>query len=387
MLSKSSMKTHAPMIDLESSCLVRDLYKASSQGRIEISVKPFVRRFALSVSLTLSYGIRIDSWKDELLQEILDVGSGISLLRSASENYQDYVPLLRWLPNRKRQQGIDLRARRDQYVKLSMDAAREQIRDGIDIPCVSSAVLKGEETTLTKMEIGSICLSMISGGFESVPATFMMCIASLGTEEGQAFQEQAYQSIINYYSTVEAAWSSSHREEQIPYINALIKETLRQFTVTPMIPPHLTASDISWNDAVIPKNTIILVNAQAANHDIKQYGSTANRFDPLRWLETKDPKRNNWTDRPATGLQHLAFGAGARNCVGAGIANRMLYTAILRTICCFQIRNSKTRPPNTDPVDYNEAKSALVAHAKDFDVHFQPRSGVDIGSLLRETKL
>lgn len=29
---------------------------------------------------------------DDMLREVLEVGSAISLLRSASENYQDYIP-------------------------------------------------------------------------------------------------------------------------------------------------------------------------------------------------------------------------------------------------------------------------------------------------------
>ena len=33
-----------------------------------------------------------DSVWDDMLREVLEVGSAISLLRSASENYQDYIP-------------------------------------------------------------------------------------------------------------------------------------------------------------------------------------------------------------------------------------------------------------------------------------------------------
>lgn len=57
-----------------------------------LSIRPYLQRYALNTTLTLCYGIRMDSVWDGMLREVLEVGSAISLLRSASENYQDYIP-------------------------------------------------------------------------------------------------------------------------------------------------------------------------------------------------------------------------------------------------------------------------------------------------------
>lgn len=96
------MRKYLPMFDLETFCVIRDYVKMA--GREEFNPRPFLQRFALNTTLTLCYGIRMDDAYDELLREILctytvksmlivDVGSAISLLRSASENYQDYIPV------------------------------------------------------------------------------------------------------------------------------------------------------------------------------------------------------------------------------------------------------------------------------------------------------
>lgn len=76
------------MFDLESYSLLRDTYRDSKGGTLEISIRPYIQRLALNTTLTLCYGIRMDNVYDEMLREILEVGSAISLLRSASENYQ-----------------------------------------------------------------------------------------------------------------------------------------------------------------------------------------------------------------------------------------------------------------------------------------------------------
>ena len=86
------MKTYQPMFDLETYSIVRDLVRDSKGGETYLEVRPYLQRYALNTTLTLCYGIRMDSVWDDTLREVLEVGSAISLLRSASENYQDYVP-------------------------------------------------------------------------------------------------------------------------------------------------------------------------------------------------------------------------------------------------------------------------------------------------------
>ena len=130
-----------PMFDLESYCIVRDMQKDSQAGAFEISVRPYIQRYALNTTLTLCYGIRMDEVYDTLLREILHVGSAISLLRSASENYQDYIPALRYLPNNeKNARSKELRDRRDAYLNLLLDKVRAMIKNGTDKPCISAAV-------------------------------------------------------------------------------------------------------------------------------------------------------------------------------------------------------------------------------------------------------
>ena len=91
-LGRPMMKTYHPMFDLETNSIVRDLSRDCNGGDSYLEIRPYLQRYALNTTLTLCYGIRMDSVWDDMLREILEVGSAISLLRSASENYQDYIP-------------------------------------------------------------------------------------------------------------------------------------------------------------------------------------------------------------------------------------------------------------------------------------------------------
>ncbi|KAH8650823.1 phenylacetate 2-hydroxylase [Tricladium varicosporioides] len=372
-LGRAKIREYWEMLDLESYCIIRDLARDSqlSDGRQkEIEVRPYIQRYALNTTLTLCYGIRMDSVYDSMLREILEVGSAISLLRSASENYQDYIPLLRYWPNNeKNRRSKELRDRRDAYLNSLLNQVREMITKGTDKPCISAAILKDEETKLTGVEVSSICLSLVSGGFETIPGTLTSCIGSLSTPEGQIFQEKAYQDIKRIYPDARDAWRNSFQSEEVPYLNAIIKEAARYYTVSAMSLPRKTVQDIVWDGARIPAKTMILINAQAANHDVDHFGPSASTFNPERWLTEEK------SSSAAQGLQHFSFGAGSRACSGQIIAQRLLYTALLRLITSYRIVASETEPPNTDYVEYNQFKTALVAIPRDFKVRLIPRDG------------
>ena len=181
------------------------------------------------------------------------------------------------------------------------------------------------------------------------------------------------------------AWKNSFQEEKVPYVNAIVKEAARYYTVSAMSLPRKTVSEVEWNGAKIPPKTMILINAQAANHDVDHFGPSASEFNPERWL-SDESTNSSPVEKPSQGLQHFSFGAGSRACSGQIIASRLLYTALIRIISSYKIVASETEPPNTDYVDYNQFKSALVAIPRDFKVRLIPRDEAGLDACLAEAK-
>ena len=103
--------------------------------------------------------------------------------------------------------------------------------------------------------------------------------------------------------------------------------------------------------------------------DVDHFGPDAGRFDPERWLKSVDPP----AEAEVNGLGHLSFGTGSRACSGQFIASRLLYAALVRLLSSYKIVASETHPPNTDYVDYNQFKTALVAIPREFKVQLIPR--------------
>ena len=112
----------------------------------------------------------------------------------------------------------------------------------------------------------SIGLSMVSAGLDTVPGNLIMCIAYLASPGGQAIQAQALSEINKVYPNNDA-WERCLTEEKVPYITALVKETLRFWSVIPICLPRESIRDIRWGDAIIPKGTSFYMNAYGAHYD------------------------------------------------------------------------------------------------------------------------
>jgi cytochrome P450 len=112
----------------------------------------------------------------------------------------------------------------------------------------------------------------------------------------------------------------------LPYIQALLKETLRWRSPAPLGIPHRTTEDDWYDGMYIPKGTTCFVNHWQCDRDPVLYGEDAARFNPERFLDehgqiiVRDPTKTQTQDDG-----HSAYGFGKRACVGKYLANDSLF--------------------------------------------------------------
>ena len=155
-----------PFVDLESYVSIKELVQQLGDGsdtQVDLDPYPLFQRLALNLSLTLGYGFRIDGSVDNaLLREIITVERGISTLRSTSNNWQDFVPLLR-IFSRRTNEASDLRHRRDVYLEHLLQKLKDKIATGAHTPCITGNILQDPECKLSHgkriltMHISTIC--------------------------------------------------------------------------------------------------------------------------------------------------------------------------------------------------------------------------------------
>ncbi|KAG6016087.1 hypothetical protein E4U54_002330 [Claviceps lovelessii] len=362
-LNRPATQSYMPILDLESTDCIKHLLEDCKGGTQPLDPGAYLQRFALNTSLTLGYGYRINgSIESELLKEVTHVEREISNFRSTSNNWQDYVPLLR-LWGQQNSAAQEYRARRDKYLSDMLDRLKREIEEGTDKPCITGNILKDPEAKLNQAEIKAICLTMVSAGLDTVPGNIVMGMAYLSTPEGQAVQAKALKAIYDVYPDGDA-WEKCLVEEKVPYLTAFVKETLRYWTVLPICLPRTSVEDIRYKDAVIPAGTTFLMNAYAADYDEQRF-KMPEKFVPERYLDESD-----------VGTPHFAFGAGSRMCVGFHLGSKQLYTAFVRLITTFEFFPSDDArdAPSMNCLDCNATPTSLTLDPKPFRIGLRPRS-------------
>lgn len=149
-----------PIFDLESYVSIKEMLADSKGGAVEIDPSPYFQRFALNTSLTLNYGFRITgNIEDQLLKEIVHVEREISNFRSTSNNWQDYIPLLRILPSNQNKLAGEYSKRRKVYMDRLLNMLKERVANGTDKPCITGNILKDPEAKLNESMSSSLSKS------------------------------------------------------------------------------------------------------------------------------------------------------------------------------------------------------------------------------------
>jgi 3-hydroxyphenylacetate 6-hydroxylase len=263
-LNRPAVQSYVPYLDMESKTFVEDLLNYGKAGAVPIDPLPMVQRLSLSLAMTINWGVRVPSHQDRLFKEIVEVEEELNRFRSTTGNLQDYIPLLRLNPvNRTSAKAREMRDRRDHYLKTLNDELAEKVVMGTNKPCIQANVIKFKEETLSDVELISISLSVLGGGFETVSNTVQFCMAYLA--QHPEIQDKAFEAICEFQGS-ENPLCDAADDQKCPYVNGLAREALRYFTVIPLSLPRKSIKDIQYNGMHIPEGTTFYMNAMACNH-------------------------------------------------------------------------------------------------------------------------
>ncbi|XP_047954779.1 trans-cinnamate 4-monooxygenase [Salvia hispanica] len=152
---------------------------------------------------------------------------------------------------------------------------------------------------------------------------------------------------------------------KLPYLQAVIKETLRLRMAIPLLVPHMNLHDAKLGGFDIPAESKILVNAWwlANNPD---HWKNPEEFRPERFLEEEAKVEANGND-----FRYLPFGVGRRSCPGIILALPILGITIGRLVQNFEL----LPPPGQSKIDTSEKGGQFSLHIlKHSTIVMKPRS-------------
>ncbi|KAK7212547.1 hypothetical protein V2G26_019725 [Clonostachys chloroleuca] len=331
-----------------------------------------VKTEASAVILQIIYGYSVEPRKADPLTLLIErMMLGISLAFVPLTWPVDTLPILKYFPEFLPGMSFKKRAREwKDITQMVIDVPYEFVRQKMSMRThrpsyVSSLVeqhdrgdgndkLDGDKENAIK----STAAIMYAGGADTTVSS--VCGFVLAMLFFPAVQKKAQEEL----DTVVGSDRLPHLgdRDSLPYVNALVKETLRWLPVTPMGVPHTADEDISYGEFHIPKGAQLLPAIWWFLHDPQTY-SEPSSFDPDRYLEPR-----NEPD-PAT----EAFGYGRRVCPGRFLADESLFITISRVLAAFDIRKALDGQ-GIEIEPKIRITPGIIGHIHDFPYSIKPRN-------------
>jgi cytochrome P450 len=124
---------------------------------------------------------------------------------------------------------------------------------------------------------------------------------------------------------------SSTDIDRLPYLNAVLQETLRIFPPVPLTMRE-TATDTTIQGSFIPRGTTIVISPWAVNTSTHLWGADAREFNPDRWLGSHANTGGAESNYAITTFLH-----GPRSCIGKEFAKAEFACLVAALVGRFEV--------------------------------------------------
>ncbi|KAL0067950.1 hypothetical protein AAF712_005119 [Marasmius tenuissimus] len=294
-----------------------------------------INKFSSSMVLKIIYGYTLKEKDDPYYRLVYDAMEGILTGSNHGTFWVDYLPILKyvpsWLPGagyKKKAQGWN-----KSILKLKEEPwswVRRAVEEGTAEPsfCTQSAerlsITPGDNSVMENVVKNCATMSFVAGTDTSASALASFILAMVLNPELQVRAQKEIDGVVG-----SGRLPDFEDRDNLPFVNALLAETLRWGTVTPLAIAHRATDDDVYEGHFIPAGTTVIANSWAVLHDEKLYGRNPLDFDPYRFMN------NDGKAPPSPEL--FAFGFGRRICPGRYFAINTIYLAISRLLASFTI--------------------------------------------------
>ncbi|MED6130394.1 hypothetical protein PIB30_000904 [Stylosanthes scabra] len=271
-------------------------------------------------------------------------------------NASDYIWFLKnWDLQGFRKRVEEIRNRFDsmteRVIKEHQEERRKQQKEGQD--CEIKDLLdilldihedENSEIRLTKENIKAFILDIFIAGTDTSALTIEWALAELINHPH--VMERAREEIKNVVGNNRIVQESDI--VNLPYLQAIVKETLRLHPTGPMTVRESSQSCTIWGYE-IPENTQLFVNIWAIGRD-PIYWENPLEFKPERFLT--EEKGMSQLDVRGQHFHMIPFGSGRRGCPGTSLALQVVQANLGAMVQCFEWKISGDT--NNEIVDMEE---------------------------------
>ncbi|KAI0628180.1 cytochrome P450 [Trametes polyzona] len=331
--------------------------------------------FAASV-LYIGYGIKV-ARDDDTYVTVLDTATRvIEDVASPGKYPVEALPVLRYLPSwlpgvRFKKDAREVRETVNAARRLLFEHGRSLLAnpESSNDATTMLATMVGRISSLDgpdaveeeNRSTGALITAYIAGSDTSVASLKALFLAMAITPDVQKKAQEELDRVVGRNRLPDF-----EDRDNLPYINAIVKELTRWNIVTPLALPHASVEDDQYKGYFIPKGSIMIANTWAISRDPAVYPDPE-AFRPERFLDG---------DKPSSGARDpysYIFGFGRRICPGRYLADASLFLTCASTLHAFQISPPVDDQGRPVKLEVHWGNDSIVSHLQDFDCVVEPR--------------
>ncbi|XP_072981067.1 cytochrome P450 CYP73A100-like [Typha angustifolia] len=355
------------MWEEEMDAVVKDL-RGNDKAREEgVLVRRRLQLMLYNVMYRMMFDARFESESDPMFLQATRFNSERSRLAQSFEyNYGDFIPVLRPFLRGYLDKCRDLQSRRLAFFNNNYVEQRRQLMaekgDRNKLKCAIDHILEAEKNgEISSENVIYIVENINVAAIETTLWSMEWIIAEIVNHP--AVQDKIRREINDVLGDEPVSEANLQR---LPYLQAVVKETLRLHSPIPLLVPHMNLEEAKLGGYTIPKGTKVVVNSWwLANNP--EWWAKPEEFRPERFLEEEEG-----VDAIVGGkvdYRFLPFGFGRRSCPGIILALPILGIVVGKLVKSFEL----LPPPGVDKIDVTEEGGQFSLHlAKHSVIAFRP---------------
>nr|AYM55610.1 cytochrome p450 [Croton stellatopilosus] len=370
LLSNQRLDTFRHVRELEVTTALKELYKfwdtnkTKTSSKVEVEMKRWFGDITLNLVLRIIVGKSVgyvttnerdsERWK-QALRDFFDLAGRFIAA--------DAVPFLRWLDIGGHEKAMKKTAKElDVVVEEWLKEHKMKKSSGEDfmdlmlniIDQDMQEALGRDSDTITK----ATSLALILAGSDTSTVTLTWALSLLINNPHvlrKAQQELEFH--VGKYRVV-----NESDVNNLVYLKAIVKETLRLYPAGPLSIPHESMEDCTVGDYHIPSGTRLLINIWKIQRDPRVWSDPC-EFRPERFLTT-----HKTIDVRGQNFEFIPFSSGRRMCPGISFALQMLHLALATLLHGFDFGSL-----TSEPIDMTESIGMTNPRATPLQVLINPR--------------
>ncbi|KAG9285132.1 hypothetical protein G9A89_008479 [Geosiphon pyriformis] len=327
----------------------------------------YLRFTSFNIIINLLFAIKLENFEDPLYIKLDGFFRAYIERINIKNMIASQYPILFWLPPFRNELAKTLRLR-DEWEAVTRSLLKRVKNDPEKKPSVAQEFLKKQdEGLIDELDVVKLCEDFLLAGTETVATTIYWLIPNLVNHP--EFQQKAHEELDRVVGFERLPTTSDF--SSLLYIQSVIKENLRWAPPAPITFRYLEQDD-TYMGYQIPKNSIIVSNIYAFNHD-KNWYENPDIFNPDRFMNSKEgfaiSAKGSYQNR-----DHYTFSVGRRICTGIYLAEVELLYLTSTLLWAFKIENvNQDAMGKFIPIDLSNSVTTTLQNPKPYKVRFIPR--------------